>query len=85
MKDLDFGPLGVRQVLAIPGVELGDRVFTLLYHLVDDREHIGVGHFLPLVNLALLDRGQQQPDRRQARGIFRAERRFHVVGDAGFE
>ena len=51
------------QVLALAGLELRDRVAALLDHLVDDREHVGVGQLLALVDLALLDRGQQQADR----------------------
>ena len=40
---------------------------------------------LALVDLALLDRGEQQADRRQARGRLRAHRGLHVFGDAGLE
>jgi hypothetical protein len=85
LQDFDLRTLGVRQILPVAGVELGDRVFALLHHLIDDRQDVGVGHILALVDLALLDRGQQEPDRREPRRLFGAERVFHVVADAGFE
>jgi len=78
----DFRAFGVGKILAIAGIELRDRVFALLHHLVDDGEHVGVRHFLALVDFALLDRGHQQPDRREPSGILRAKRGLHVVRDA---
>jgi hypothetical protein len=52
--------LGVGQVLALRGLVLGNRVLALLEHLLDHRDHHGVGDLDLVVNALLLDRGAQQ-------------------------
>ena len=48
------------------GLELRDRIAALLDHLLDHRDHVGVGELHALVDFALLDRREQQAERRQA-------------------
>ena len=63
-EHLQLGLLLVDQVLAAAGRELLDRVLALLDELVDDRDDRGVVEDDALVDLALLDRGEQAADRR---------------------
>src|SRR5690606_33313201 len=74
-------PFAGGEVLAGRGLVLAGRLAALLDQLLDDGKGLGVVERGPLVDLALLDGGEQQADRRQARGIAAAHRRLHVLGD----
>ena len=80
-KDRKLGLLLVDQIGARCRGELGDRFAPLLDQLFDDRDHRGIVEHDPLVDLALLDRGQQHPNSRQWQRLTGAHRGFHVVGD----
>jgi len=45
----------------------------------------GIGELDALIHLALLQRSEQQADRRQARRVLGAHRGLHVFGDSCFE
>ena len=53
--------------------------------LVHHRHHGSVVQGDALVDLFLLDGGQEHPDRGQAVGFLGLHRRFHVLGDAVLE
>ena len=58
--ELEF--LGIGEVVARRFFILGDGLAALLDHLLDHRHHVGVGQFLALVHLALLDGRQDKPN-----------------------
>ena len=78
----EFGRFLGDEVGPAAGLELRDRVLALLDQPIDDRDHRGIVEHDALVDLALLDGGEQAADREQAVGVARAHREFHVVGDA---
>ncbi len=66
-------------------LELGDGLAPLLDELLDDRHDVGVGQFHALVHLALLQRGEQQPQRVPPPRVAAAHGSLEIVVDAGFE
>jgi len=80
-----FGKTSQKSKKGHGNTNMGD--FASIDHEMADEEErhdgkgLGVVERGPLVDLALLDGGEQQADRRQARGIAAAHRRLHVLGD----
>ena len=58
-----------------------DRVTALLDHLVEHRQDLRIIELDALVDLALLDRGQNQPDDRETRLVAALHGGLHRVGD----
>ncbi|KGX49632.1 hypothetical protein Y025_5577 [Burkholderia pseudomallei TSV32] len=77
----DFRLLLLDEIGAPGGLELADRILALLDHLVDHRGDARVVERHALVDLALLDRGEQQADRREPLAFLRAHRGLHVFTD----
>ena len=74
--------LDLRQVVAARRVVLGDRILALLDHLLEHGQHRGVVELDALVDLALLDGGQHQPNHAELGLVSRLHGGLHVILDA---
>jgi hypothetical protein len=66
-------------------LELADRILALLDHLVDNAGDGCIVERDAIIDFALLDRREQQANRAETLGLFRAHGGFHIVADLVLE
>jgi hypothetical protein len=85
LDDLDLEALDRRKIFATGPLYCCDRVAALLEHLVEDGQHLSIVELDALVDLALLDRGEHQPDHAEPGLVARLHGGLHIALDLKLE